>query len=206
MLGGHALAHEELQPLLVDINTLRPHAENPKNGDIDAIVESLTVNGMYRPLYVTDDGVILAGNHTYHALLELGATQAPVIRLHVDGTQARQIMLADNRIADLGRYDDALLLDLLEQLDADGALHGTGYTDDDMELLRLAQLDPPPAIEGYTQTGDLIIHGLPLDAIADFHDHPGEDDRDRFLRLLGYRHDPDDPDDPDDTDEENPQE
>lgn len=185
-LGGEVLAHDDLKGLLVDIDELRPHQENPKNGDTDAIIQSLVVNGMYRPLYVTRDGTILAGNHTYHALLELGATHCPVIRLDVDLDGGRRILLGDNRIADLGRYDDALLLDLLEKLTEEGTqgIDGTGYTVDDLELLRLAQLPPPPETPGYVATGDLIIHGLPLTAIGAFRDIPGEDDRERFLILI----------------------
>lgn len=186
-LGGDVLAHEALEPLLVDVGDLRPHQENPKNGDTDAIVESIINNGLYRPLYVTSDGTILAGNHTYHAALELGATTLPVIRLDVDTDHARRILLGDNRISDLGRYDDALLLDLLDRLTEDAGpdgLSGTGYTVDDAELLRLAQTQPPNGIPGYAATGDLIIHGLPLAAIATFREIPGEDDRDRFLLLV----------------------
>lgn len=181
-LGGHVLAHDALVPLLTPIDDLRPHPDNPRNGDTDAIIDSLTTNGMYRPLYTTRDGVILAGNHTYAAALELGATTLPVIRLDVDTDQAHRIMLGDNKIADLGWYDDALLLDLLDRLtDTDQGLSGTGYTNDDTELLRLTQ--NPPA--GYTaNTGDLIIHGLPLDALTIFRDIPGTDDRERFLVLI----------------------
>lgn len=183
-LGGNVLAHPALEPLLVPVDELRPHTENPKNGDTDAIIESILLNGFYRPLYVTDDGVIIAGNHTYAAALELGAEKLPVIRLGVDYDGARRILLGDNRIADLGRYDDALLLDLLDKLAETGGLQGTGYTEDDAELLRLAQLAPPPEAPGYDATGDLIIHGLPLAAIAAFRDLPGDDDRDRFLHLV----------------------
>jgi hypothetical protein len=186
-LGGQVLAHDALAPLLVEVDQLRPHSENPKNGDTDAIVESIVVNGLYRPLYVTSDGTILAGNHTYHAALELGAEKLPIIRLDVDLDHARRILLGDNRISDLGRYDDALLLDLLDKLTetaGPNGLDGTGYSVDDQELLRLAQVPPLGETPGYLATGDLIIHGLPLSAIAAFRDLPGEDDRDRFLILV----------------------
>lgn len=185
-LGGHVLAHPALQPLLVDIATLRPHPENPKNGDLEAIEESIATNGLYRPLYVTDEGTILAGNHTYAAALSLGAEQLPVLRLDVDTTQARRIMLADNRVADLGRYDDGLLLDLLakiEDAEPDLGVTGTGYTDDDLELLRLAATTPLD-LDGYASTVDLVIHGLPQTALTAFRDFSGVDDRTRFLNLL----------------------
>jgi hypothetical protein len=184
-LGGNVLAHDELAPLLTNVEELTPHIENPKNGDVDAIEESITINGLYRPLYIDQTGTILAGNHTYHAAVGLGATQLPVIRLDVDLDGGRRILLGDNRISDLGRYDDGLLLALLERMDtSETGLAGTGYAEDDMELLRLAGLGAAPQALGHDVTGDLILHGLPLEAIAAFRELPGDDDRDRFLRLV----------------------
>lgn len=141
-LGGspHARAHAALAPLLVDITTLTPHPENPRNGDVDAITESIRINGVYRPLYCQASTLrILAGNHTYAGLMDLGAQQAPVIWLDVDDDAARRIMLADNRTADLGGYDDGLLAELLKSLDGtDVGLLGTGYNDDYLKQLLAA--------------------------------------------------------------------
>jgi hypothetical protein len=186
-LGGQVLAHDALAPLLVEVDQLRPHSENPKNGDTDAIVESIVVNGLYRPA--------LRHQRRHHPRREphlprsprTRSQKLPIIRLDVDLDHARRILLGDNRISDLGRYDDALLLDLLDKLTetaGPNGLDGTGYSVDDQELLRLAQVPPLGETPGYLATGDLIIHGLPLSAIAAFRDLPGEDDRDRFLILV----------------------
>jgi hypothetical protein len=117
-----------------DITTLHPHPSNPRNGDTDAIAASLQANGQYRPIVATKDGTILAGNHTYAAAMELGWPTLDCVVLDIDpfSADAHRIMLADNRTADLGRYDDALLLDLLKELET---LEGTGYTDDDLAAL-----------------------------------------------------------------------
>lgn len=40
---------------------------NPRQGDIGAISESLARFGQLKPVVVDDQGVILAGNHTYLA-------------------------------------------------------------------------------------------------------------------------------------------
>jgi len=183
-LGGTAHAHDTLQPLLVDIRRIHPHPENPKTGDTDAIIESIETNGVYRPVYINRQGTILAGNHTYAALLELGADQIPVITLDVDHATARRIMLADNRIADLGRYDDALLLDLLDKIAANDTIIGTGYTSDDVELLRLAQIRDEHTPFGDTASADLVIHGLTMAQINRFRDLAGTNDTERFLLLL----------------------
>lgn len=133
-LGGNATALAGLEDLLDDISRLRPHPENPRNGDVDAIMASIRVNGVYRPLYAqASTGYILAGNHTYAALMEMGATRAPIVWLDVDGAAARRILAVDNRASDLGRYDDAMLIDLLATIEeSEGGLLGSGYTDEDM--------------------------------------------------------------------------
>lgn len=184
-LGGTVLAHPTLEPLLEDLDTLRPHPENPKSGDTEAIAESIETNGLYRPLYAQKStGYILAGNHTYHAALELGATTLPVIWLDIDDQTARRILLADNRTADLGRYDDALLVELLLAIDQTDSLTGTGYTHDDLDLLLTLQAQDQETPMGRSVRNDLIIPGLTAQQIADFRALDGADDRERFLGLL----------------------
>jgi len=125
---------------------------NPRNGDTDAIKESVLLNGIYRPIICAEDLTILAGHHLYHALGELGIESVDVVRLPVPSSSedAARIMLADNRIADRGNYDEGMLLSLLIELDAGDGLTGTGYDDDD--LLALITLlgkiaDAPVAVE-----------------------------------------------------------
>jgi hypothetical protein len=127
--------HSTAAALLDDASKVHPYEQNPRNGDTDAIVDSIRENGCYRPIYAwAHDGTILAGNHTYAALLELGEERIPIAWVEAaDLAAARKIVLADNRTADLGRYDDALLLQELQALDGD--LLGTGYTPDAVEDL-----------------------------------------------------------------------
>ena len=135
-LGGLAQGHESLAPLLVDIDQVHPHPDNPWNGDTDAIATSIEINGLYRPVYARKDGTLLAGNHTTAALLSLGADKVPVVWLDVDDATARRILLVDNRSAQLGTYDDNLLLSLLDTIATDDTLLGTGWADQDLEDLR----------------------------------------------------------------------
>lgn len=131
---------------------LKPHPRNPRNGDVDAIVESLRVNGQYRPLVTTKDGTILSGNHTYMAAGELRWNHVACVTLDIDpmSPQAHRIMLADNRTADLGKYDDGVLMELLHDLvDTDFGLVGTGYSSDDVITLVDSVTDPfIPAVDG----------------------------------------------------------
>lgn len=137
-----------LETVTLPIGDLHTHPRNPRSGDVAAIAESLRRNGQYRPIVAARDGAILAGNHTYKAAVQLGWTQiaAVVLDLDADSPEASRIMLADNRTAELGYYDDGLLLQLLEDMPD---LEGTGYNPEDVATLsRMLE-----EIEG--QEGDL---------------------------------------------------
>lgn len=125
----------------VPLGDLRPYPGNARRGDVDAIAESLERNGQYRPLVVQrSTGYVLGGNHTLQAAQRLRWPTVQVTYLDVDDDAARRIMLADNRTADLGAYDDRALLALLRDLGDD--LSGTGYEEEDYDAL-LASLDEP---------------------------------------------------------------
>lgn len=162
-LQGMSVDPSSLTATAVSTDTLTPHPQNPRNGDLEAIQESLRVNGQYKPIVVAEDGTIIAGNHTYAAALALGWETLSVVRLPVDPNSetARRIMLADNRTSDLGRYDDAALAEILQSLDADAGLIGTGYSADDLSDLL--------ALEAYrdrSTLGELMTHAEGASAAA----------------------------------------
>lgn len=128
----------DLRPL----DDLHPHPDNPRQGDIGAISESLRVNGQYAPIIATPDGTVLAGSHRLAAARALGWTEMLVATVDVDDVAARRILLADNRTSDLATYDDNELLALLSGLATDDQLDGTGWDGDDLDEL-LQQLEVP---------------------------------------------------------------
>lgn len=124
----------------VPLRQLTRFPGNAKRGDVDVIAESIRTNGQYRSLVVRDTGdalVILAGNHTYDALTSTRAKTARCEIVTCDDQTARRINLVDNRSAELGKYDNDALVELLSYLDNDYT--GTGWTADDVEAL----LTPP---------------------------------------------------------------
>ena len=123
---------------------LNLYHRNPRRGDVDAIADSLAANGQYRPVVVNRgshtgrEWEILAGNHTVMAVRQLAEQHPDDARwqnvdcwvVDVDEDRATRIVLADNRTADLGGYDNDELLALLDSLDGDtidDQLDGTGY-------------------------------------------------------------------------------
>lgn len=152
--GRRVRIPDALTELLTPLDAIQAHPKNPNNGDTDTIAESLLANGMFRPVVVQrSTGYILAGNHTYYAMLQLGEPDIPAYYLDVTDQQALKIMLADNRTAQLARMDDGQLIALLQDLGGDdlATLYGTGYTNDDLlDLLRASEkpLHPYASIDG----------------------------------------------------------
>jgi hypothetical protein len=191
MISGTLFIHDALAPLCVPISEITQYPDNPRAGDIEVIAESMAVNGMYRPIYVhAATGHILAGNHTYAAALSLGATEIPVVRLDCDETTAKRIVLADNRTADLGTYDNAVLVELLSDLQANDSLMGTGYQPLDLEMLQ-ALTEMEPSYDEYASWPTITLTVPPhlKNAFYQFTDHAVSDhDRlEMLLRMAGWR-------------------
>jgi hypothetical protein len=144
----------------IPISDLTPFPGNAKRGDVDSIRASLRRNGQYRSLIVRDTGgalVVLAGNHTMQALAANGEQAARCEVITCDDAEAKRINLADNRLSELGTWDDDALASLLKDVQDD--LDGTGYSGDDLDELLQATgelaagateflsgfLTPPPA-------------------------------------------------------------
>lgn len=144
-----AVIAESLAGLVEAVGKVKPHPENPRKGDVDGIATSLQRFGQVRPILVqASTSYIVAGNHTYQAALSLGWKKIAVARVDLSDADARAYMIADNRWSDVAENDDAALVAILHQLEADGQLAGTGYAEGDAADLAelLAQLpETPPA-------------------------------------------------------------
>ena len=165
-----------MRPLLVPIDTVHQHQQNPNNGDLDALIESIQVNGFVTA--ITADartGNIIAGNHRFQALHALGATEIPVIWVdHMDSSGAVRYMVADNRTGKLAVLDETALAALLTDLsDTDMGLAGTGYDDASYQRLLLDMMADPdiPQDGGFGQAAPSGI----FQVVVDFED---KDERD----------------------------
>lgn len=122
----------------VPLDSIHPHTQNPRLGDIAAIADSLKTLTQYKPIVVREEtNEILAGNQTYAAAKKLGWDEIQVVHISVNDTDAKRIVLADNRTHDLGAYNDPLLANLLQDVMAEDVdlLDGTGYTEGEVEAL-----------------------------------------------------------------------
>jgi len=137
------------------IDRLQPYARNAKtHGDdqVAKIAASMAKFGWTVPCLVADDGELIAGHGRVLAATQLGLTEVPVIRLgHLDEAERRAYRIADNKLTELGAWDEALLRDEIAGLlaeDFDLSLLGIDETDLDALLRDPEALGAPDAVEG----------------------------------------------------------
>lgn len=140
--SGMVQFHPALEPFLVDIDRVACHPENYNNGDVDAIVASVETDGFYNVIKVqASTGYIVAGNHSWMACKELGAEKIPVVYLDITDEVARRMLIKDNWIASLAKPDHGQMLALIERINTESGLYGTGVAETDLKNLRaLAQM------------------------------------------------------------------
>lgn len=146
---------EPLQPLAIPAVNLMTDPENARRGDVAAVKRSLNVFGQRKPIVVkktgTDadgrpTGIIMAGNHTYAAALELGWTEIAAVFVDDDAATAKAYALADNRIGELAVWDMSTLAAHLSELSADEFdMAALGWSDTD--LATLLHGNTPPSLE-----------------------------------------------------------
>jgi len=105
--------HDSIKSLAVPIDSLIKLDNNPRIGDIDAIVASYAEFGQVKPIVVRPNGdgtsTILAGNHQYEAARRLGWDEIAVVPMDADDSRAIAFAIADNRTNELGHTDDSIL-------------------------------------------------------------------------------------------------
>lgn len=140
------IEHWPIDKLLPYVRNARQHSDE----QIAQIAASIAEFGFVNPILTGADGVLVAGHGRLAAARKLGLATVPVVVLdHLTPTQRRALVLADNRLAELATWDDALLRVELEALQDEGFdLDLTGF---DADALAELLADEEPQIEGRTE-------------------------------------------------------
>ena len=161
-----AIEHRSVANLVPYANNARTHSDE----QVGQIARSIEEFGFVNPVLVGSDDVIVAGHGRLMAANQLGMETVPVIVLgHLDETQRRALVIADNQITANSGWDEELLKLELSELDAlDFDLDLMGFSDEELEGLLLTediegQTDDDDVLEPeehpVSQTGDLWILG-----------------------------------------------
>lgn len=133
---------EPLRRLLVPLASLALDPSNLRLHDdksFDAIATSLRRFGQQKPIVVDAGGVVIAGNGTLEAARRLGWTHIAAVPSKLSGAERVAYSIADNRTAELSRWDTKALQAVLDAIPKED-LAGTGFTIDD--LAELAGREP----------------------------------------------------------------
>ncbi len=131
----------EIEKLTSDPANARQH--NPRN--LAAIKGSLTRFGQQKPIVVDAAGVVRAGNGTLQAAKALGWDSIAIVRTELEGSDAVAYAIADNRTAELARWENETLASLLNSFD-DELIEASGFESDEVEAL-LEELSPMLPVE-----------------------------------------------------------
>jgi DNA modification methylase len=130
--------------LTLDPQNARTHSQK----NLDAIKASLTKFGQRKPIVITGEGLVLAGNGTLEAAKSLGWDHIDVTITPSDWdlNTARAYALADNRTAELAEWDENVLAkQLLELIDEDFDIEAIGFELPEPEIE--PEPDDAPTIE-----------------------------------------------------------
>lgn len=142
---------EDLSELAVPIDSLDYWPGNARRGNVGAVKNSYAEFGQVKPLVVRKNkgkgnrSTVICGNHQLKAARELQWTHIAVVTVAMTDERATALALADNRTADLGDYDNELLLAMYDAVGENEALRlATGY--DDQYIKDLRQIVTPPVV------------------------------------------------------------
>jgi DNA modification methylase len=131
------------------LERLTPYAKNAKTHGADQVAKiagSMAQFGWTVPVLVSSDGEVIAGHGRILAATQLGLKDGPVIVLdHLTEEQRKAYRLADNKLTELGAWDEALLAAELQELAAeDFDLSLIGFSDAELDqlLAGLGEVDP----------------------------------------------------------------
>ena len=158
---------------------LRPAEYNPRkrltpdDPEYIQIKNSLQEFGYADPIVINTDGTIIKGHQRRNVMMDLGYTEAEVIVIDIpDKEKEKALNIALNKIT--GKWDNAILKDLLVELDLNGYdFTVTGFERPELEDLIQALDVPPEAVdddfnpdevaaeiaEPESKTGDIWILG-----------------------------------------------
>ena len=128
---------------------LLPYARNARTHSDDQVAQiaaSIAEFGFTNPILAGSDGVIVAGHGRLAAAQKLGLEVVPVVVLdHLNTTQRRALVIADNRIAENASWDDAMLrIEIAALQDDDFDVSLTGFDAD--ALAELMAGDEPDGV------------------------------------------------------------
>ena len=152
---------KKLAELHKPTHNIRRHSDK----QITEYIRSIEMFGQVKPLVVAEDGEIIAGNGLYEALLRMGRETCDCyVMVGLTDVQKKKLMMADNKVYELGFTDVDAIEELVKELDGDVDVPGW-----DADLLEMLNSTTDEADEVISSYGD-----FPENEIAPISRHQAE--------------------------------
>jgi len=192
------LAVEYVSP--ASLTGYKGNARRHSRRQVEQIAASIQAFGFVSPLLVDAAGEIIAGHGRLAAAKRLGLAHLPIVRIeHLDDAQRRALRIADNKLAELAGWDEALLalefkslVDLDLTLDLSFDLTITGFAAPEIDRL-VSQGERQSATSEDDRLPDPAASGVPVSTLGDVFalgEHRivcGDAPRSRNLRHLAWQ-------------------
>ena len=153
---------KKLAELHKPTHNIRRHSDK----QITEYIRSIEMFGQVKPLVVAEDGEIIAGNGLYEALLRMGRETCDCyVMVGLTDVQKKKLMMADNKVYELGFTDVDAIEELVKELDGDVDVPGW-----DADLLEMLNSTTDEADEVIGSYGD-----FPENEIAPINRHQAEE-------------------------------
>lgn len=146
----------------IPIKELKPYGRNAKlhpQKQIDLLAQNISRFGFTTPILIDENNEVIAGHGRLLALQQLGATEAPAVRMAgLSEKEVKALRISDNKIAEMGTWNMDLMIGDLSELDT-ALIELTGFDPD----LLISPEDKdnilPEKAEAVAKLGDLFLLG-----------------------------------------------
>ncbi|MBO6266775.1 MAG: ParB N-terminal domain-containing protein, partial [Synergistaceae bacterium] len=133
---------------LADLHVMEKNIRRHTDKQLKEYVRSITMFGQFKPIVVDENGLILAGNGLYYALQNMGAETCDCyVMTGLTENQKKKLMLADNRVYELGFTDTGIFDEIIRELGGD--VDVPGWDADLLEMLNASVREATEMVENY---------------------------------------------------------
>ena len=121
------------------LSELKPNEKNVRRhnqNQVKELAKSIESFGVIRPIVCDENGVIMCGHGLYEALMFKGEDSADcIVMAGLTEKQKKKLMLADNKVYELGSNDYDLIDSILKEFGEEGDFAVPGYAAETLEDL-----------------------------------------------------------------------
>lgn len=102
----------------VALTQIKPYWRNARKNErtVEALKQSIQSYGFNQPIVLDKDNVIITGHARYKALMQLGWTEAPCVKLDLPEEKAKEYRIADNKTHEMTMWDNEQLVVELREI------------------------------------------------------------------------------------------